>query len=117
MMEQLCQKVLRATSSGRQLGSWTIPSVRHCSQVRHWLSWSSGSTKHITKVNNNGGKSRGCKNATYHSMLINWAMAFVARISARIYNKVAKIMMLPHIYTICRKTAELITTTRFTVCT
>jgi hypothetical protein len=67
--------------------------------------------KHITKVNNNGGKSRGRKNATLHPMLINWEMvSFLACTFARTYNKVAKIMMLPRIRTIYLKTAELITT-------
>ncbi len=67
-------------------------------------------TKHITKVNNNVGKSQGRKNTTYHPMLINWAMAFLACTSAHTYNKVAKIMMLPHICIIYHKTAELNTT-------
>jgi hypothetical protein len=67
-------------------------------------------TKHITKVNDNGGRSQGRKNATYHPMLIIWAMAFLARTSARTYNEVGKIMMLPHICTIYRKAAEQITT-------
>ena len=43
-------------------------------------------------------------------MLMNWAIAFLARTSARTYNEVAKIMMLPSISTVYRKTAELITT-------
>jgi hypothetical protein len=32
-------------------------------------------------------------------MLTNWAIAFLARTSASIYNEVAKIMILPHIRT------------------
>jgi hypothetical protein len=67
-------------------------------------------TEHITKVNENGGKGHGRKNATYHPMLINWVMAFLACTSACTYNKVAKIMMLPHTRTVYQKTAELITT-------
>ena len=49
--------------------------------------------EHIKKVSDDGGKRRGCK--AYHPMLINWAIAFLARTSARTYNEVAKIMMLP----------------------
>jgi hypothetical protein len=43
-------------------------------------------------------------------MLINCVIAFLARTSARTYNEVAKIMMLPNISTVYRKTAELVTT-------
>jgi hypothetical protein len=43
-------------------------------------------------------------------MLMNWAIAFLERTSASTYNEVAKIMMLPHIRTIYRKTAELFKT-------
>ena len=67
-------------------------------------------TEHINKVYKNGGKSRGRKSATYHPMLMNWAIAFLARTSSSTYNEVAKIFMLPHISTVYRKTAELITT-------
>ena len=41
---------------------------------------------------------------------MNWAIAFLARTSSGTYNEVAKIFMLPHISTIYRKTAEIITT-------
>jgi len=41
---------------------------------------------------------------------MNWEIAFLARTSASTYNEVAKIMMLPNISTVYRKTAELITT-------
>ena len=43
-------------------------------------------------------------------MLMSWAIAFIACTSASTYNEVAKIMMLPNISTVYRKTAELITT-------
>ncbi len=65
-------------------------------------------TKHIRKVYKFGRKDRGQQNSTYHQMLMNWAIAFLARTSASTYNEVAKIMMLPHIRTIYRKMAELI---------
>jgi hypothetical protein len=75
--------------------------------------------KHISKVYENGEKGQGRQNSTYHPMLMNWAIALLARTSSGTYNKVAKIMMLPNIRTIYRKTAELIMTkkiTRPTVC-
>jgi hypothetical protein len=73
--------------------------------------------EHIKKVSDDGGKRRGCK--AYHPMLINWAIAFLACTSARTYNEVAKIMMLPNISTVYRKTAELVIQkiTRPTACT
>ena len=43
-------------------------------------------------------------------MLMTWVIALLARTSSGTYNKIAKLMMLPHIRTIYRKTAELITT-------
>jgi hypothetical protein len=55
-----------------------------------------------------GYKGSGC--LIYHPMLINWAMAFLACTSSSTYNKVAKIMCLPHVSTVFRKTAKLITT-------
>ncbi len=67
-------------------------------------------TEHISKVYKFGRKGRGQQNSAYHLMLMNWAIAFLAHTSASTYNEVAKIMMLPHIRTIYRKTAELITT-------
>ena len=44
----------------------------------------------------------------YHPLLINWAIAFLARTSTRVYAEVAKIMMLPHISHVYRKTTKLI---------
>jgi hypothetical protein len=66
-------------------------------------------TEHINKVYENGRKGRGRQNATYHPMLMNWAIAFLARTSSSTYNEVAKIFMLLHISTVYQKTAELIT--------
>jgi hypothetical protein len=67
-------------------------------------------TEHISKVYKNGGKGRGRQNSTYHPMLMTWAIALLARTSSGTYNEVAKLMMLPHIRTVYRKTSELITT-------
>ena len=39
---------------------------------------------------------------------MNWAIAFLARTSVRVYAEVAKIMMTPHISHVHRKTAKLI---------
>ena len=63
--------------------------------------------EHIKKVCVDGGKRRGRQ--TYHPMIMNWAIAFLAHTSSSTYNEVAKIMMLPNISTVYRKTAELIT--------
>jgi len=63
--------------------------------------------EHIKKVYGDGGKRRGCQ--TYHPMIMNWAIAFLARTSSSTYNEVAKMMMLPNISTVYRKTAKLIT--------
>jgi hypothetical protein len=43
-------------------------------------------------------------------MLMDWAIAFLARTSSGTYNEVTKIRMLPNISTVYWKTAELITT-------
>ncbi len=45
---------------------------------------------------------------TYHPLPMNWAIAFLARSSARVYAEVAKIMMLLHISQVYRKTKKLI---------
>ncbi len=62
--------------------------------------------EHISKVCGNGGKRQGCQ--SYHSMLMNWAIAFLSHSSASTYNKVAKIMMHPNISTVYQKMAEMI---------
>ena len=66
--------------------------------------------EHIRKVAENGGKGRGFKRTTYHPLLLNWAIAFLARTSANVYNEVAKVMMLPSISHVHKKTVELIST-------
>jgi hypothetical protein len=63
--------------------------------------------EHIKKVCGDGGKRRGCQ--TYHPMIMNWAIAFLAHTSSSTYNEVAKIMMLPNISTVYWKTAKIIT--------
>ncbi len=65
-------------------------------------------SEHISKVSSDGKRKRGRQK--YHPMLMNWAMAFLSRTSRRTYNEVAKIMMLPCIGTVYRKTAEIIST-------
>ncbi len=54
-------------------------------------------SEHISQVHDNGGKGRGRKRVAYHPLLLNWAIAFLAHTSTRVYEEVAKIMMLPHI--------------------
>ena len=67
-------------------------------------------TEHINRLFENGGKGRGRQNATYHPMLMNWAIAFLARTSSGTYNDVAKIFMLPHISTVYQNPTVMITT-------
>ena len=67
-------------------------------------------SEHIGQVNKNGGKGQGWKTVTCHPLLMNWAIAFLAQTSVRVYAEVAKIMMLPHISHVYRKTAELVST-------
>jgi hypothetical protein len=65
-------------------------------------------SQHIAEVDKNGGKGKGQKMVQYHPLLMNWAIAFLARTSARVCAEVAKIMMLPHISHVYRKRAKLI---------
>ena len=65
-------------------------------------------SEHISKVSSDGKRKRGRQK--HHPMLMNWAMAFLSRTLRRTYNEVAKIMMLPCIGTVYRKTAEIIST-------
>jgi hypothetical protein len=59
-------------------------------------------SEHIMKVYENGGKGgEGRKRVRYHPLLMNWAIAFLAHTSVRVYAEVARVMMLPqisHIY-------------------
>jgi hypothetical protein len=64
--------------------------------------------EHINNVYKQGGKGRGFKKLTYHPMILNWAIAFLTRTSASVYNNVANVMMLPHIIHIYKKTLELV---------
>jgi hypothetical protein len=43
-------------------------------------------------------------------MIINWAIAFLVQTTSRIYQDVAKVMMLPDISHVYRQTAKLIST-------
>ncbi len=56
----------------------------------------------------NGGKGIGRKRVKYHPLLMSWAIAFLARTSVRVCGEVAKIIMLPHISHVYRKTAKLV---------
>jgi hypothetical protein len=69
-------------------------------------------SEHISQVHANGGKGRGWKRVAYHPLLLNRAIGFLAGTSGRVYGEVAKIMMLPHISHVYRKTAKLISTRR-----
>jgi hypothetical protein len=105
------------------------PCIRRPDQVGHghhgWphhqciavLRWCTGGARALVcthrthqQVYEFGRKGQGWQNSTYHPMLMNWAITFLARTSASTYNEVAKIMMLLRIRTIYRKTAEHITT-------
>ncbi len=63
--------------------------------------------QHIDEVWNNR-KTK--KNARVHPTLLNWAIAFLARTSASVYNEVRKVMKLPHISYVYKKTAEMVST-------
>jgi hypothetical protein len=65
-------------------------------------------SQHITEVDKNGGKGKGQKMVKYHPLLMNWTIVFLARTSVRVYAEVAKIMILPYISHVYRKTAKLI---------
>jgi hypothetical protein len=67
-------------------------------------------SEHISQVHANGGKGQGRKRVVYHPLLLNWSITFLAGTSSRVYGEVAKIMMLPHISHVYRKTAKLIST-------
>jgi hypothetical protein len=67
-------------------------------------------SEHFSQVHANGGKGQGRKRVAYHPLLLNWAIAFLACTSSRVYGEVAKIMMLPNISHVYRKTAKLIFT-------
>ena len=55
----------------------------------------------------NGGKSRK-KRVPVHPVILNWAIAFLAKTSSSIYREVAKIMMLPDISYVYRKSQEMV---------
>ena len=65
--------------------------------------------EHLDSVFENGGAGRG-KKAPIHPMLLNWAIAFLARTSVSTYNEVSRVMKLPHISYIYRKAADMIST-------
>ncbi len=59
-------------------------------------------------MDKNGRKGQGQKGVKYHPLLMNWAIAFLAHTSARVYAEVAKIMMLPHISHVYSKRAKFV---------
>jgi hypothetical protein len=65
---------------------------------------------HIRAVSEQGGRGKGFKQVRFHPLLIDWSMAFLAKTSASVYNEVAKVMMLPNISYVYKKTAEAIST-------
>ncbi|EJK60144.1 hypothetical protein THAOC_19553 [Thalassiosira oceanica] len=54
---------------------------------------------HINNCHERGGNMRGIK---YDTMILNWAVVFLARTSKRVYMEVAKVLKLPHISYIYR---------------
>jgi hypothetical protein len=66
--------------------------------------------EHMVTVASNGGKCRG--RIHYHPDIIRWATIFLARTSKRVYNEVAKLMMLPDVSHIYRETAKIVSTTQ-----
>ncbi|KAL7542027.1 hypothetical protein ACHAWF_011062 [Thalassiosira exigua] len=61
----------------------------------------------INKHFDNGGKSRK-KKVPVHPVLLNWAIAFLAKTSSSVYKEVAKVMLLPDISYVYRKSKELV---------
>lgn len=59
--------------------------------------------EHLTTVWENDGNGRR-KKAPVHPVLLNWAIAFLARTSTSVYKEVAKVMMLPDICNVDRNT-------------
>ena len=68
--------------------------------------------EYIDDVHAQGGKVRGKKGkkVPVPPTILNWAIAFLAKTSASVYNEVQKVMKLPHISYIYKKTAEMVST-------
>ena len=101
------------------MGNWWTPKSLH-GQGRASTSWVVQGAEeelelwrihkdHLDTVFQNGGTGRG-KKAPIHPTLLNWAIAFLARTSASVYEGVRRVMKLPHISYVYRKTAEMIST-------
>lgn len=59
--------------------------------------------------NTNGGTKKGRRDPVpIHPVILNWSIAFLAKTSSAIYKEVAKIMLLPDISMVYRKTKELV---------
>ena len=63
----------------------------------------------LDEVYAKGGTGRG-KKIKIHPALLNWSIAFLARTSSSTYKEVAKVMKLPDISYIYKKTAEMVST-------
>jgi len=63
--------------------------------------------EHLNKQYENGGKKRG-RAARVDPVLLDWAVAFLAKTSVSVYKEVAKVMLLPDIRLVQRRTAKLV---------
>ena len=72
-----------------------------------WLIHRDRINQHYEK--SKGGEKKGRRAPVpVHPVILNWAIAFLARTSSTIYKEVAKIMLLPDISYVYRKTKELV---------
>ena len=65
--------------------------------------------EHLDCVAEKGGTTKG-RSVRVHPTLLNWCIAFLARTSASVYKEVRRVMKLPSISYVYRKTAEMIST-------
>ena len=65
--------------------------------------------EHLDCVAEKGGTTKG-RSVRVHPTLLNWCIAFLARTSASVYEEVRRVMKLPSISYVYRKTAEMIST-------
>ena len=65
--------------------------------------------EHLDRVSEKGGTTKG-RSVRVHPTLLNWCIAFLARTSASVYEEVRRVMKLPSISYVYRKTAEMIST-------
>ena len=65
--------------------------------------------EHLDSVAEKGGTTKG-RSVRVHPTLLNWCIAFLARTSASVYEEVRRVMKLPSVSYVYRKTAEMIST-------